>query len=364
MGLNPNGITKNEEVLPSETSLSDMVTSSFAFRTLATLPMNTHSCPTLHRLLWLFMLGVCPYVCMAQKTAQPPLKVMEWNVENLFDTRHDEGKQDEDFTPEGAYRWTRTRYWRKLTELSKVIAATAATDGQMPDLIGLCEVENDSVLRDFTRRSPLRHLRYRYLMTNSPDQRGIDVALLWQPNRFNMLDYRCIGIPCQAEGLTPTRDILYVRGITNNFDTLHVLVTHMPSRLGGTMADRKRQLAATTLWNITDSLLHTPSPHIVVMGDFNATGTDPIFSHTPLHPADPPTGGTYCYQGQWSYIDHILLSPTLTTCRHTVQVVSQPWQLELNENMRMQQPRRTYRGPAYMGGVSDHLPLLLYLHPT
>ncbi len=117
------------------------------------------------------------------------LRVMEWNVENLFDTVHDEGFQDQEFLPGSERRWTSHRYWQKMTELARVVVAVGE-DGGIPDLIGLCEVENDSVLTTFTRRSVLRHLGYRYVMSRSEDLRGVDVALLYQPARFGLIDYR------------------------------------------------------------------------------------------------------------------------------------------------------------------------------
>lgn len=298
-------------------------------------------------------------ICAAQTPSHATLKVMEWNVENLFDTRHDEGKKDEAFTPEGANRWTRNRYWRKLTDMSKVIAATSDADGQIPDLIGLCEVENDSVLHDLTKRSALRNLYYQYLLTDSPDERGIDVALLWQPGRFLPLSHQSIRVPSVAKNLPPTRDILYVKGIIETRDTLHVFVTHLPSRLGGRTGDRNRQLAAATLWTVVDSILLTPSPNIIVMGDFNATATDRIFRNKRLTIADPPQGGTYCFRGYWSCIDHILLSHSLSAAKRHVQVCDLPWLLEDNLTTGGQQPRRTFRGPSYHGGVSDHLPLIM-----
>ena len=249
--------------------------------------------------------------------------------------------------------------------MAKVIAATTADDGCPPDLIGLCEVENDSVLTDLVHRSPLRNLHYQYIMTDSPDRRGIDVALLWQPGRFFPLHHTSLRVPSAEQELPPTRDILYVKGLANidasktEADTLHVFVVHLPSRLGGTAGDKNRQLAASTLWTSVDSVLHTPSPNVIVMGDFNATSNDRIFRHSPLRPIDPATGGTYCFRGQWSCIDHFVLSPTLTSLNHNISVLELPWLLEENLTTGGTQPRRTFRGPSYHGGVSDHLPLLI-----
>ena len=153
---------------------------------------------------------------------------MFYNVENLFDCRHDSLKEDREFLPDGEKKWTPARYWRKLDALSKVVAAVG--EERLPDLVGLCEVENDSVLFDLTRRSSLRALGYRYVATHSPDVRGIDVALLYQPGSFRLLESHEIPVPSAEAGFRPTRNVLYVKGEVLSGDTLHVLVCHLPSR--------------------------------------------------------------------------------------------------------------------------------------
>ena len=299
--------------------------------------------------------------------AQPlkPLRVMTWNVENLFDTVHDEGFQDEEFLPGSERRWTRHRYWKKLTDISKVISAVAE-EGGVPDLVGLCEVENDSVLHTLTRRSALRQLGYEYVMTHSEDARGIDVALLYQPVHFRLLDTRSIRVPSQEVGLPSTRDILYAKGLVlakQGIDTLHVMVVHLPSRAGGHEGDRNRQLAARTLWHVVDSILLRGGidPHVVVMGDFNAARRDKVFKHAPLRLTDDTRlSGTYCYRGFWQWIDHILVSPSVQT-QGLARPIRLPWLLEENKTYSVDMPFRTYRGPSYHGGVSDHLPVILDL---
>ena len=302
------------------------------------------------------------------------LRVLVWNVENLFDTVHDEGFNDEEFLPGSERRWTSHRYWQKLTNVAKVFAAVGE-DGGMPDLIGLCEVENDSVLTTLTRRSILRQLGYDYVMTHSLDQRGVDVALLYQPARFRLLDSRSVRVPSRDHGLRPTRDLLYVRGLVATAagaDTLHVIVVHLPSRAGGSEGDRNRKLAAETLWNTVDSILHVPSsplvqdsvvpqPRLLVMGDFNATRRDPIFRHAPLRLTDDTQAlGTYSFRGYWQWIDHLLVSPAILT-PSPARPIRLPWLLEENKTYGGDMPRRTYRGPTYHGGISDHLPVLLDL---
>lgn len=301
------------------------------------------------------------------------LRAMEWNVENLFDTVHDEGFLDEAFLPQGQYQWTSSRYWRKLDELSKVIAAVA-DEGGVPDFIGLCEVENDSVLTTLSRRSALRGLGYDYVITQCEDARGIDVALLYQPMRFRLLASQSFRVPSREQGLRPTRDILYAKGLTivgdsatgeMYLDTLHVLVAHLPSRVGGHASDQNRKLAAATLWNVVDSLMtytttaRGAQPRVMVMGDFNADASDRIFRETPLQLTDERSAqGTYCFRGLWQWLDHILVSSSIGIVA-PARPVRLPWLLEADKSYDGEMPRRTFRGPTYHGGISDHLPIIL-----
>ena len=293
---------------------------------------------------------------------QKPFVLMEWNVENLFDTKHDEGKEDTDFTPEGAYRWTRSRYWRKLDDVASVIAEAEGVAGAVPALIGLCEVENDTVLTDLCRRSALRTLGYEYVMTDSPDARGIDVALLYQPVLFRPLQWRSIRVPSAEQRLPRTRDILYVQGVRlredYGLDTLHVVVVHLPSKTGGRQGDRNRRLAATTLWHLTDSIQEACSGQIVVMGDFNTTPKDRLFrkARHPLTRVAMRGEGSYKYRGVWQWIDHMLVRDGGGAVEGSV--IATPRQLEPNKTYGGTMPRRTFRGPSYHGGVSDHLPLV------
>lgn len=315
--------------------------------------------------------GVCKPV-----KGQRCFRVMSYNVENLFDCRHDSLKQDGEFLPEGEKRWTRSRYWRKLENVSKVVAAVAGD--RLPDLIGLCEVENDSVLFDLTRRSSLRVLGYRYVMTASPDVRGIDVALLYQPGSFLLLESREVVVPSVAEGFRSTRNVLYAKGKIMTGDTLHVLVCHLPSRFRQSRAARRhRMLAARTVRSVVDSVCSvTEVPRLIVMGDFNAGMGDEIFHKvlTPalyepslsIHSRSDGVRGSYRYRGIWETIDHILVSPALMerdnafyTKDENRSVAAYPFMYEPEAAYGGVRPFRTYQGPLYKGGYSDHFPVLL-----
>lgn len=165
------------------------------------------------------------------------LTFVELNCENLFDCRHDSLRADTEYLPEAPRHWTASRYWRKLDNIGRAILSCGedSTDCYIPDLVALCEVENDTVLRDLTKRSLLRNARYGYVMTDSPDDRGIDVALLYHEFSFAPIAHASLRV-APVRGMRPTRDILYVAGRVITDDTLHIFVVHAPSRRGGERA--------------------------------------------------------------------------------------------------------------------------------
>lgn len=312
--------------------------------------------------------------------AQRPFRIMEYNVENLFDCHHDEGHVDEEFLPEGDKKWNAYKYWKKLNALSKVVAA--AGEQRIPDLMVLCEVENDTVVRDFCRRSALRALGYRSVQTASGDARGIDVAVLYQPGSFRLLRSDTIRVPSRENGFEPTRDLLYLQGKMISGDTLHLIACHLPSKYSGTRAaDRHRRLAARTLAVLCDSVMRKhPEGYLVVTGDFNATASEEIFrdelaavSGLYLLPAQAmhdvrAVRGTYRYRGYWSCLDHVLVSDALRKSDGRVglkdsmaRIADFPFLLQRDEKYGGWKPFRTYLGPRYLGGYSDHLPLVLDL---
>ena len=248
------------------------------------------------------------------------LTFVELNCENLFDYHHDEGKDDTEYLPEATRHWTKQRYWRKLNHIAQELLS--CSDDGIPDLIALCEVENDSALIDLTKRSLLRNAGYEYLMTNSPDLRGIDVALLYSPFTFAPIRSYSIRVT-PVEQMRPTRDILYACGQTVSGDTLHVFVVHFPSRFGGEKYSRPfRQAAADRLCQSIDSIQAvTSEPKILIAGDFNDGDESLIIKQIEQHDirnltkeASAPKGvhGTYRYKGQWESIDHILGSPSIS----------------------------------------------------
>lgn len=296
--------------------------------------------------------------------------VVELNCENLFDTLDDSLKQDEEFLPASSHHWTIYRYWRKLNRIGQEILSCGVLDtvAVMPDLVALTEVENDTVMRDLTGRSLFRQAGYEYVMTDSPDPRGMDVALLYSPFTFRLLRYHAVRIP-KFRDFRQTRDILYVSGEVITGDTLHVFVVHAPSRSEGEALTRPYRLhVAARLGKAIDSLRAVcPEPKIIVAGDFNDYTRDASIRHLiGKGLADVSEGacgkhgakGTYRYHGDWGSLDHILCSGWLKGKLLGCHINDTPFLLEEDKKYGGMKPRRTYLGPRYLGGFSDHLPLV------
>ena len=312
---------------------------------------------------------------------ETPVKIVFYNVENLFDTIDDPSTTDEDFTPAGNYHWTYKRYNEKLDNLSKVIIAIGGWNP--PDIIGLCEVENSKVLLDLTCQTPLARFNYKFIHEDSPDRRGIDVALLYRSESARLLRSRYLTVDTVI-----TRDILYARFLMGR-DTCHIFVNHWPSRSSGQLeTDKGRFAAARLLKAVTDSILaKNVYSRIVIMGDFNDEPDDESIQSVlqaqtpglPIHMGrlynlsviafNGPAYGTLKYQGNWNVFDQVIVSGSLlsnqsglTTNKNGYSVFDNPFLLEPDETYNGFKPRRTYTGYKYTGGFSDHLPVILELN--
>ena len=310
----------------------------------------------------LLILCLIPLFAFAQS-----LTIVELNCENLFDYHDDEGKDDAEYLPEATRHWTKKRYWRKLNNIAQELLSTS--DEGIPDLIALCEVENDSVLYDLTKRSLLHNAGYDYLMTSSPDLRGIDVALLYSPFSFAPIRSYSIRVT-PIEDMRPTRDILYACGEVASGDTLHVFVVHLPSRYGGERYSRPfRKVVADRLCQSLDSIQsQTVDTRILIAGDFNDGPDSPVLQQicryglrnlTKEAKGQNGVRGTYRYQGEWESIDHILGSPYIYNKVDTAFIHSPKFLLEDEKLYGGYRPRRTYNGMRYQPGYSDHLPLVV-----
>lgn len=287
------------------------------------------------------------------------LRIVSYNVENLFDCTADSLHADSEFTPEGLRHWTPARYHRKREQIARTIADIGGWEGVA--IVGLCEVENEQCVRDLCRLN-LRNLPYHYIHFDSPDVRGIDVAMLYRTDQFSVVQAYPIRVPT-SDGERPTRDILYASGtMFPTGDTLHVYLCHLPSQSGGaSLASGLRQRAKQTIAAHVDSLLQAdPSARIVVMGDMNSDPRNDLNGLTNLMTAKQRQGsGTYKYQGTWSCIDQFYVSASLTDTVQT-HIYDAPWLLTTDEEHAGYKPYRTFSGYLYHeNGCSDHLPIVL-----
>jgi len=320
-------------------------------------------------------------ICLQAK--QPPrFVVMFYNTENLFDTINDPKTQDDEFTAKGKLHWTPERYEIKIKNIARVIADVAPK--KLPDIIGLSEIENRSVLEDIIHTGKLRKEKYGIVHEDSPDKRGIDVALLYKKKVFHYLKHHSIPIHFPRDTIK-VRDILYVKGKVDG-EIFHIFVNHWKSRSGGEKAtEQKRVYSAVVLRRSIDSILtFDPGAHILIMGDFNDEPTNmsimQILGATNKRKNTGPRDlynlmydmhnlhdtGTYSYKGHWNMLDQIIISYNLLQEQnrkgwHTNyeggHIFSEEWMLYNNPKAGMNVPNRTYGGPNYYGGVSDHLPV-------
>ena len=320
-------------------------------------------------------------LCVSCISAQETFRVMFYNVENLFDTLDDPDKQDEEFTPEGSRHWTNKRYYKKQNNLAKVI--TSVGEWGSPALIGMCEVENDKVLKDLTAYSPLKKSQYRYIITESEDARGIDVALLYQRDRFKYLQHDCIRLDFPNNPEKKTRDILHVAGQIITGDTLDVFVCHFPSRRGGELESEPDRLhAASIVREKVDSLTITrKKANILIMGDFNDEPTNKSMLTTmnvkgELNESDlynlfysvskKSRIGSYKFREQWNFLDQMIVSGNLLEQDNTFHVLPETatifqkaFLLTDDVTNGGKRPKKTFHGYKYEGGHSDHLPIFV-----
>lgn len=315
---------------------------------------HSHKQMNVSHIIILALLIMCPALSSGQGT----FTIMSYNIENAFDTIHDEGKNDYEFLTGGVRHWSTYRLFKKLRSVGKVIAA--ANEQKPTDLIALCEVENENVMDCLTKKTPLTNMGYRYVMTSSQDERGIDVALLYSPFTFHLISHSSIYVSTEKK---KTRDILHVTGTILSGDTIDAYVVHMPSKLGGKESEELSIHATGILIQHIDSVsAKRTHPNVILMGDFNADDDAKqikMLTRKGLltNITRRLTPGTYYFQGKWSCIDHILTRTTSITHMRS-RVLALPFLLEEDELRRTKKPYRTFLGPAYHGGVSDHLPLV------
>jgi hypothetical protein len=316
----------------------------------------------------------------SQEPVLKPVRVMFYNVENLFDTKDDSLSEDNDFLPGGAMKWSYSRYIRKINSLYKTIVA--AGSWYPPEIVAFCEVENRKVLDDLVYGTYLAKFNYRIIHADSPDRRGIDVCLIYRADSLSLIDFR-YWIPSGiARDNFTTRSVLCARFAFQE-DTLHLIINHWPSRRGGVLAGEElRSKISGMLKEKTDSINRRSSSgaKIIIAGDFNCTPddqeirslvdqTEKDFPLTDL--SEDPAGkglGSYRYMGTWEMIDQVIVSRSLLSGKNgfftspgMLTIFKPDFLLKKDPKYPGLSPFPTYRGYRYQGGFSDHLPVLLDL---
>jgi predicted extracellular nuclease len=321
----------------------------------------------------------------AQKKEQV-MTLMFYNVENLFDTERNPDKEDAEFTPESEKAWDLQRYQKKLDDIASVIRA--AGEGELPDIVGLAEVENRKVLEDLVQTRDLKRGNYGIVHYESPDVRGIDCALLYRMEAFRVLASEAIPVTFPFDSSETTRDILHVEGKTIDNETLHLFVNHWSSRSGGEKeTEPKRLYCAVTLRKTVDRVMNRePGAKIIIMGDFNDEPTNrSVFEMLLANNKRKNAGdrelynlmydahnerneGSYNFRGTWNMLDQIIVSRSVLTDSRgwhcgfgDGRIFKADFMLYRDENIRENVPNRTYGGPRYYGGTSDHLPVTVTL---
>ena len=316
----------------------------------------------MRRLILLMMLSVVGFALRAQENEKK--LAMFWNLENFFDwTDQGTGESDAEFSSYGKRHWTRKRFYTKCDAVSKTIFHIGDLYGKLPDVIGFAEIENRGVLEKLCSSTLLRKCGYRIVHFDSSDRRGIDVALLYRTTCYNHLSTSLRAPETDGKKLQ-TRDMLHISLKDLQTDEIYdYIVCHHPSKFGGEESSIPKRLAAmTALKEMCDSL---GNRNIIVMGDFNDVPSAAQFDmldnilvnkSDSLHAAGR---GTIRYEGKWDLIDMFLVSSNIEG--HSVMDIPEvPFLMTRESRHAGEKPLRTYSGPRYLGGVSDHLPVVLY----
>lgn len=323
-----------------------------------------------------------------------------YNVENLFDTYHDDGKNDYEFLPDGANRWTDARYNRKLHNIATVIKSMAKENNAFHTVLGLSEIENRHVLEDLVSQPEIAEANYQIVHYDGPDRRGVDVALLYRPEHFKVIESQSIpydfnssdikfDMDKESQDRFRTRDILMVRGEIKG-EMFAFFVTHLPSRIGGKGSDLRSRGAEIIYEHSVDLMKKHPGIKIVVMGDMNDNPTDESMAvylrgkenvrevgeadfFSPFTSMLKAGYGSLAYRGEWNIYDLILTNEALVNApkgslrivpivkgKYYGRVFSQPYMVQQTGQYKGT-PFRTFSSGSYVGGYSDHYPTYIVI---
>lgn len=306
-----------------------------------------------------------------------------YNLENLFDTEDDPHTEDEEFTPQGSMQWTNDKYQKKINNMSRVISRLGRQHCPGgPLAIGVSEIENRKVLEDLVKTKELAGMGLNIIHYDSPDIRGIDVALLYNPQLFKVTSSKVYSYNLPEDPTFKTRDVLLASG-TIDGESVHMLVNHWPSRRGDKSTEL-REFAASIDKHIADSIYEAdPTAKIIIMGDLN---DDPInksckeILNAKKNQEEVKPGGLFntmwkfydkgigslSYKGQWNLFDQIIISESLlgsdrTTLKYWKSEIFNRDFLIQKEGKNKGYPFRTFSEGKFINGYSDHFPVLIYL---
>jgi hypothetical protein len=306
-----------------------------------------------------------------------------YNLENLFDTCHDAGKNDYEYLPEGTFKWDTEKYINKLHNLARVLSEMASD--RLPEgcaAIGVAEVENAKCLADLCNEAPLKQRNIQYIHVEGPDQRGIDCGLIYNPALFSIRDVKLVPYIYKQpqDSLKATRGFLVVSGMLA-CEHVTIIVNHLPSR--GAVA-YYREEGGRQLKAVKDSLLQVdPTQKLLIMGDMNDDPQDASMAEclgakremsevgegdlfNPWWNVLASGEGTLSYKGRWNLFDQIILSPSLlhpeagTLAYDTHEIFRRDYLIR-QDGPYAGTPLRTHGGGEWLNGYSDHLPTIVYL---
>lgn len=319
--------------------------------------------------------------------SQPPDSIMVafWNMENFYDPFVDSTKSYNEFTAQGGQHWSKSRFYKKRNNIYKAILAFS---GNRPiGILGVCEVENEFVLNALFAQTPLKKFNYRWIHYDGPDRRGIDPAIIYSKDVFQLIYSEAIPYLNPNDSSAVSRDILYAKFFDYQNDTIHCFVNHWPSKYRGELETvEARNLAARIVRHKVDSIVATiPESKIILMGDFNDVPEAPcireVLGAKALSESEENDllvnlfakshqlgfNGTLKYQESWMIFDQIIISKSLINS-NSLHCTSSDARIIHEDFLLIEDPtyhgvklNRTYLGPKYLGGFSDHLPVLLLL---
>lgn len=298
-----------------------------------------------------------------------------YNVENLFDTENNEFTLDKDYTPDGGFQWSQDRYQRKIQNLSNVISKIGLKESKLPPVfIGLSEIENETGLLDLISSEKLKPFDYNFVHYDSPDERGIDVAFLYQKKYFELIysDAYTLYLTDNENNRDYTRDILLVSGKLFN-EQVYIIVNHWPSRNGGVKSSENKRVKASNLVQkiITDIYKENKNPNIIIMGDFNDEPKSKSVKNllmnselvNPMLDLQNNKVGSVKYHGKWYLFDQIIISHSFLSnskLKFLSAQIFDDYFLQEPKGKRKGAPKRTFIGKWHQGGFSDHFPVLAY----